>query len=557
MDDQPLTTASDTSIPTIAEAAALIEKKQLSPVELAHMSSKRIETLDPQLDAFITITAELAMKQARKAESEIMAGTYRGAMHGIPFGLKDIYFTRGILTSGHSKICMDHVPDFDATTTAKLYDAGAVLMGKLATHEFAHGGPSFDLPWPPARNPWKNDCFTGGSSSGSGAAVAAGIVPAALGSDTGGSVRTPAALCGIVGLKPTYGLVSRYGVMPNSFSYDHCGPMTWTVEDCAILLQAIAGHDPHDPASADRAIPDYRAALNGDIRGLRIGVIRHFWEEDLPANADVRSSMEAALEVLTGLGAVLEDVRLEPMQDYVDAKLIVGESEMLSIHQENVRKRPGDYGYDWLGRALPALLFRSADYMAAQRERRRLMEAMRPLYEKFDVFVTPCTYGPAARLDDHSTVSFWTKPKITTPFNVTGGPAVSICNGFSDSGLPLAMQVAGRPFDDATVLNVAHAYEQATPWRDRRPPLEAGAPKVPVDAPSTTPNAGDVDPATRDLVMSMVKRSEVTLPEPLFELLCEAAPHALAMAKRVNRKHGFVDEPANTFSFARADFEKR
>ena len=235
---------------TIAEAAPLIERKQLSPVELTTALIRRAETLDPQINAYLLLTSERALDQARAAEREIMAGTYRGPMHGVPFGLKDIYSTAGIRTTGHSKICSDTVPSADATTVARLYGAGAVLTGKLATHEFAHGGPSFDLPWPPARNPWNREHFTGGSSSGSGAAVAAGFVPGALGSDTGGSIRGPAALCGVVGLKPTYGLVSRSGVYTNSFSFDHAGPMTWTVEDCAIMLQVIAGHDPNDPASA-------------------------------------------------------------------------------------------------------------------------------------------------------------------------------------------------------------------------------------------------------------------------------------------------------------------
>ncbi len=329
--------------------------------------------------------------------------------------------------------------------------------------------------------------------------------------------------------------------------------MTWTVEDCALLLQAIAGYDPKDPASADRPVPDYKAALTGDIRGLRVGVVRHFWEEDLPANDEMRRAMDAAVAVLAGLGAKVEDCRMEPMQDYVDAKLVAGESEVFAIHQENIRTRPGDYGFDWRGRCLPAMLFRSADYVAAQRERLRLVQAMRPLYERYDVLVTACTYGPAPRLDHHKTVSFWQKPKITTPFNVTGGPAVSICNGFSTAGLPLSMQIAGRPFADAAVLNAAYAYEKATPWRAKRPALIEGASKLPVDPPSTKADASGVDAATRDMVAALMKRAEVTLPEPIFEQLCEAAPHALAMARRVNRKHHFVDEPACTFSFTRAD----
>ncbi|MGZ5138713.1 MAG: amidase, partial [Burkholderiales bacterium] len=266
---------------TLAEAARLIETRAISPVELTQAVLNRIEAFDGAINAFNTVVAERALRQARDAERKILAGHYGGPMHGIPFGAKDIYDTAGILTSGYSRAFLNNVPSTDATAIARLYKSGAVLIGKLATHELANGGPSFDLPWPPARNPWNTEHFTGGSSTGPAAAVAAGFLPAALGTDTGGSIRIPAALCGVTGLKPTYGLVSRTGVIPHSFSLDHCGPLAWTVEDCAIMLQVIAGHDPLDPVSADRPVPDYRAALNEDIRGLRIGVVRHFWEEDL------------------------------------------------------------------------------------------------------------------------------------------------------------------------------------------------------------------------------------------------------------------------------------
>ncbi len=303
-------------------------------------------------------------------------------MHGIPFGLKDIYATAGIRTTGHSKTCVDTVPAADATTVRKLYDAGAILTGKLATHEFAHGGPSFDLPWPPARNPWNREHFTGGSSSGSGAAVAAGFVPAALGSDTGGSIRGPAAFCGIVGLKPTYGLVSRHGVYANSYSFDHAGPMTWTVEDCAILLQAIAGHDPQDPASARHPLPDYRAALTGDIRGLRIGVVRHLHEDDCPVSAETGAALEEAFAVFRSLGASLGEVRLRPAQDYYDVKVTIAESELLAVHENALRTRPGDFGEDFLGRVLPAVLIGARDYVQAQRERRRILAEMAPVYDQ-------------------------------------------------------------------------------------------------------------------------------------------------------------------------------
>src|SRR5947207_1726500 len=269
---------------TIAEAAKLIQQRELSPVELVDSRLARIEKFDNRLNSFIRVLADSARAEARTAESEIAAGRYRGPLHGIPIGLKDIYETAGVPTTGHSKVMQDHVPKADAFSVKKLRDAGAVVMGKLATHEFAFGGPSFDLPWPPARNPWDTTRFTGGSSSGTGAAVAAGLVLAGTGSDTGGSIRGPCAYCGLSGIKPTYGLVSRMGVLPLAFSLDHAGPMATTAEDCAIMLQAMAGHDPADPASAKVPIPDYRAALQSGAKGLRIGLIRHFYERDNEAN---------------------------------------------------------------------------------------------------------------------------------------------------------------------------------------------------------------------------------------------------------------------------------
>ena len=361
----------DLAFLTIAEASALIQSRQLSPVEYVEALIQRTETFDPQLHAYITPTFELARQQAKQAEHEIMAGTYRGPLHGIPFALKDIYDTQGILTSGHSRVCRDRIPKVDATTTRKLYEAGAILMGKLATHEFAHGGPSFDLPWPPARNPWHLAHFTGGSSSGSGAAVAAGLVPMALGSDTGGSIRGPASLCGLAGLMPTFGLVSRGGVIPNSYTFDHCGPLARSVEDCAIVLQAIAGFDPRDAGSIQRDIPDYRAALQQDLKGLRIGVLRHHWEEDLPASADVRQAMAEALQVLKSLGAEVEDCRIRSLQHYFDIKVIIAETEIFSIHQPDLIARPGDFGADFRARVLPAVLFTANDYVQATREHRQ------------------------------------------------------------------------------------------------------------------------------------------------------------------------------------------
>ena len=285
----------------------------------------------------------------------------------------------------------------------------------------AHAGPSFDLPWPPARNPWNLAHFTGGSSTGSGAAVAAGMVPVALGSDTGGSIRGPASHCGVVGLMPTFGLVSRAGVITNSYTFDHCGPLTRTVEDAALVLQALAGHDPKDAGSLSRPIPRYVDALGPDLRGLRIGVLRHHWEDDIPASEDVRKAMDASLDVLRRLGAELEECRVRPLGAYYDVKIIIAETEIFSVHQRDLIARPGEFGADFRSRALPAVLFTANDYVQATREHRRMMVEMEPLYGRFDAFVT-CGLGEAPRLTDYRSVSFWQKPSLLTAWNVTGQP---------------------------------------------------------------------------------------------------------------------------------------
>ena len=531
---------------SIAAASALIARRQLSPVELTRAFLDRIAAIDPQLNAFLLVTADRALDQARAAEQEIMAGRYRGPLHGIPVGLKDVYCTKGIRTTGHSRTRATYVPGFDATTVRRLDSAGAILLGKLATHEFAHGGPSFDLPWPPARNPWQRDHATGGSSSGSGAGVAAGLMMGALGTDTGGSIRNPAALCGLVGLKPTYGLVSRYGVWTNSFSYDHAGPMSWTVADCALMLQAIAGHDPADPASADRPVPDYAAALTGDIRGLRIGVLRHLYERDIPVAPELRAAMEAALDVLRGLGAVVEDAAIRPAQDYYDVKITGAESELYAVHEPALRTRLGAFGEDFLGRSLAALLITGADYVQSARERRVMIAEMAPLYGRHDVLVTAGP-GPAPRLDAWRTIDFWRKPSLATPFNVTAGPALAQCIGFTASGLPLSMQVAGRPFDEPTVLRVAAAYEAATPWRARRPRLDPAAPPAGPLPPVPDPERAALGPTRRAEFESLCQRAGLAVNERVFEQLCATAPYVEAMTGRLRRERPFYAEPSLVF----------
>jgi aspartyl-tRNA(Asn)/glutamyl-tRNA(Gln) amidotransferase subunit A len=344
------------------------------------------------------------------------------------------------------------------------------MLGKTATHEFAMGGPSFDLPWPPARNPWNTDHFTGGSSSGTGAAVAAGFILGGSGSDTGGSIRLPAAYCGVTGLKPTYGRVSRHGVLPLAYSLDHVGPLAWSAEDCAILLQAMAGHDPADPASAAAAVPDYRAALRPDLRGLRIGVVRHFFESDYRIDAEAQSAIDAALATMRGLGGELLEIRLSPLQDYGACGWLILIGESWAVHEKVMRERFVDYGRMMRNRVVLGAFLGAADYVQALRLRRALGEEMAAAMRDVDVLVTGITPGEAPRIDEKPGYESFQRP-LMMPFNVTGQPSMAVRCGISTKGLPLSLQIAGKPFDEATVLRVGHAYEQATGWHQRRPPM--------------------------------------------------------------------------------------
>jgi aspartyl-tRNA(Asn)/glutamyl-tRNA(Gln) amidotransferase subunit A len=456
---------------TIGEAARLIQQRELSPVELVESRLQRIEKLDGKLHSFIRVLADSARAEARAAESEIAAGRYNGPLHGIPIGLKDIYETAGVPTTGHSKVMQDHVPKADAFSVRKLREAGAVVMGKLATHEFALGGPSFDLPWPPARNPWDTNRFTGGSSSGTGASVAAGLVLGGTGSDTGGSIRGPSAFCGLAGIKPTYGLISRMGILPLAFSLDHAGPMAWTAEDCAIMLQAMAGHDPADPGSANRPIPDYRASLSGNIKGLRIGLVRHFYERDNEANTATRDAIDAAAKKLAELGCSVREVMLSPLPEWSACGMTIMLCEAYSIHEANLRRRFTDFGENFRGRMVLGGLVSGADYVQAVRRRRELVDELDSAMADLDIVVTAAAPSEAPPIDDVPKFALFERPSLTIPFNLTGSPAMSVCCGYTETGLPLSFQIVGKRFDDATVLRLAHAYEQATPWRQRRPQL--------------------------------------------------------------------------------------
>ena len=460
-----------TPFPSIAEAASLIAARKLSPVELTRMCLDRVSKLDPTLHSFLLMTEQRALADARAAEARMMAGSLKGPLDGIPIGHKDIYNTAGIRTTGHSRLLRDNVPTEDSVVVRKWAEAGSVLMGKLATHEFAIGGPSFDLPWPPARNPWNPEHFTSGSSSGTGAAVAAGLVLGGTGSDTGGSIRGPSALCGIAGIKPTYGLASRRGVLPLSQTLDHTGPMAWTAQDCALLLQAMAGYDPLDPASADHPVANYTADLDKGAKGLRIGVIRHFHEVDYPVSPATRQGIDGALDIFRQQGAEVRDVTLSPMMDYNAPGWIILTAEAYAVHEPWLKERFNDYGELMRDRLAFGALLKASDYVQAVRRRRVLCEEIRDAMADIDILVTASAPAEAPKIHEVPKWMMLEKPNFTMPFNLTGLPALSVCSGYGDGGLPVSLQIIGKPFHEATVFRAGHAYEQATAWRERRPAM--------------------------------------------------------------------------------------
>ena len=453
---------------TIAEAGRLIAAKKLSPVELTRALLKRIETANPKLNAYLLVTEQKAMTAARAAERAVMAGR-KGSLLGIPLAYKDIYETAGVRTTAHSRILLDNVPKHDAETVRRLHEAGAVMLGKLATHEFAIGGPATDLPWPPARNPWDTARFTGGSSSGSGAAVAGGLALGALGSDTGGSIRLPAAFCGIAGLKPTPGLVSRRGVIPLAPSLDTAGPMAWTARDCAIMLDTLAGHDPLDPASVAVPAGNYARAIEVPLKGLRVGFLRRFHEHDVPGTPEMLRMMAQAAATLKDLGCRVEDAVLPAVSEFNAVGRIIISAEAYALHEATLKTRLADYSRVFRIRVLAGGLIRAADYIAAQRRRSDLIAAVATLFQKFDVLISAPVTGAAPTLAEQRPDDGFSRPLLTTVANVAAVPSMVVCGGFSATGLPLGLEIMGPAWGDATVLRVGHHYEQATGTRDRRP----------------------------------------------------------------------------------------
>jgi aspartyl-tRNA(Asn)/glutamyl-tRNA(Gln) amidotransferase subunit A len=454
-----------------AEAAAAIRARRLSLVELTQALLDRIERLDPKLHVFIRLDADAAIAAAKAAEAEIAAGRPRGPLHGVPVGIKDIIDVAGLPTTCHSKILADNVAAEDAVCVARLRGAGAIVLGKLSTHEFAIGGPSFDLPWPPARNPWNTDHHPGGSSSGSGAGVAAGLFPMALGSDTGGSVRNPASACGIVGLKPTYGLVSRRGVFPLSFTLDHVGPLTRTVSDNALLLEVVAGHDPLDPGSAAAPAGRYAAGLEQGVRGLRIGFVRHFHETDLPADPEVAAALENVAGTLQRLGAEIRDIRLPSLGEFAAVNRVILNSEAWAIHAPWLRERPGDYGQLARRRLLAGAFLGAGDYVQASRRRLEMIGAVEDALREVDVLLCASAMDPPSRIEDAAETERTYPRQARTPFNVTGHPALAMMAGLSSRGLPLSVQFVGRNFAEATLFQVARAWERAAGIDTRHPPI--------------------------------------------------------------------------------------
>ena len=464
--------AQDLAFMSLTEAAALIRSGELSAVTYTQGLLDHIAAHDGQLDSFLRVLSDSALEEAAAADRAVKAGETLGALHGVPFGLKDIVDVVGLPTTAHSQVLAQQPPKTgDAVVTERLRDAGGILLGKTATHEFALGGPSFDLPWPPARNPWNRDRYPGGSSSGSGAAVAAGFVPMAIGTDTGGSVRNPATACGIVGMKPTYGRVSRRGVAPLSYSLDHVGPMTRTVADNALMLNVLAGHDPDDPASADVPVSDYTAQLDAGVKGLRIGVIRHFHNRDMIAAPEMAEALEAALQVLQDLGAEVVEIETAPLAQYATCNRVILLSEAYAIHRRWLAERPGDYGELFLERVLPGAFLTGGDYVDALRLSRKMTTDFNRTINDLDGVIAVSSMDAAFAIEDPDENALKYPRQARTPFNLTGNPALAMPNGFDGDGMPLAMQIIGGNFAEAMIYRIAAAYEGATEWHKRRPPL--------------------------------------------------------------------------------------
>jgi aspartyl-tRNA(Asn)/glutamyl-tRNA(Gln) amidotransferase subunit A len=461
---------------TIASAGRLMRNRRLSPVELTEATLARIERLQPRLNAFITVTADLARQQARQAEAEIQAGHWRGPLHGVPVSLKDLYCTKGIPTTAGSIILKDHVPDFDAPATARLREAGAVLVGKANLHEWACGVTNDNPFFGRCHNPWRHGYIPGGSSGGSAAAVATRQGLASLGSDTGGSIRIPAHMCGLVGHKPTYGLVPRYGVFPESWSFDHAGPIALTAEDAAIVLQAIAGPDPRDPSCLTRRPPAIRRGLRRGVKGIRLGVPVDVHFDD--CHPEVQAAVMRAIATFKDLGAEIREVSIPEARHGLDLCLTIAWAEAAHFHRRWLQTRPNDYGPDLIELLASASAYTAVDYLQAQQVRAKVRHAFRRLFQEVDLLVSPAAPLPATpheveevEVDGRKASVLGLAAGLTATANATGEPACSVPCGFTSDGLPIGLMIHGPQLADGLVLRAAHAYERSQVWHRRTPPL--------------------------------------------------------------------------------------
>ena len=455
---------------SILEVSQRLRNRELSPVDLTNECLAKIEKLNPVLNAFITVTGDLALEQARHAEAEIQRGQWRGPLHGIPLGLKDIVDTAGTRTTAASALFKDRIPAHDAEVVRRLRNAGAVFLGKQNLHEFAYGGSSMISYYGEVHNPWNPAHIAGGSSGGSAAAVAVGLGYGAIGSDTAGSIREPAAQCGVVGIKPTFGRVSARGVIPLSSSLDHVGPIARTVSDVAVLLQAIAGFDLDDKNSLDLPVPDYMAALQGETKPGRIGVPRNFFYEEL--DAEVAAAVEVALNVLRKLGCEIREINVEVPTDRT-----LQAAESYSYHRSFIEKSPELYQPETLRRIRSGENVSEARIAAARQDLAKARSEIQAVFAKLDFLVTPAVPIPAPPLAELKQNPDLLRPRElvllrnTRPFNVWGLPAISVPCGFTSAGLPIGLQIAGPAWSEAGILRLAYAYEQATPWHRREPSL--------------------------------------------------------------------------------------
>jgi aspartyl-tRNA(Asn)/glutamyl-tRNA(Gln) amidotransferase subunit A len=475
---------SDVCFLSAAELAPLIRTCALSPVEVVEAHLERIATLNDRLRAYLYVASDQAIAAARAAEIDIAAGGYRGPLHGIPVAYKDIYDVAGMPTTAASKVMAGYLADTDCTVAARLRRAGAICLGKLNTHEFASG--SMEV-FGTARNPWHTEMVPGGSSSGSGTALAAHLVTGATGSDTGGSVRNPASFCGIVGLKPTYGRISRAGIIPLSWSLDHAGPMARTVTDTAMLLQAIAGPDRRDVSAATQAVPDYQAALRQDLQGIRVGVpSAYFFEEGDP---EVMAAVRAAIDAMPPLGAVVGPIELPHAWLGPAASWAIAYTESFAFHRDNFYARPRDYTPAFFHKIAGAAFLTAEERITAQRLRQMITAEFVTAIEGVDVIIVPTTAYPAYPIGGASPQA--DMRSLTRSISLTGLPALAVPCGFTTAGLPVSMQVIGRAWEESTVLRVGYAYEQAAGWYQRRAPIKPGP--IPSAPPATPASTGVID----------------------------------------------------------------